>query len=158
MDLRDSLENCIEVQAVEIEEPIWMERAGRFALSVLAHQHWKHWDFSLSFCDDSYMAELNMQYRGKEGATDVLSFPLQEGEGEWPEHEPFYAGDIVISLDTLAENAVYFSVAEEEELKRLIIHGILHLGGFDHSDNSPEQEMLVLQEQILAHLAKEKIY
>ena len=61
----------------------------------------------------------------------------------------YVAGDIVISVDTLKKNANYFSVSENEELKRLIIHSILHLSGMDHSDNSKDQPMLVLQEDIL---------
>jgi len=65
------------------------------------------------------------------------------------------AGDIVISIDTLFRNADEFNVAVDEELKRLLIHGILHLSGMDHSDNSPEQEMLKLQESILTDLLKE---
>jgi rRNA maturation RNase YbeY len=67
-------------------------------------------------------------------------------------------GDIIISLHTLGENAEYFGVEEEEELKRLLIHGILHLSGMDHSDNSPEQEMLIYQEKILTRLSGVKIF
>jgi probable rRNA maturation factor len=59
------------------------------------------------------------------------------------------AGDIVISLDMLTQNARYFSVSENDELKRLLVHGILHLEGMDHEDNDPARPMLVLQEQIL---------
>ena len=81
--------------------------------------------------------------------TDVLSFnagsTYQDEEGvEW-----FSAGDIVISVDTLAKNAVEFEVSQDQELKRLLIHGVLHLSGMDHSDNSPEQPMLQFQEIVL---------
>ena len=69
--------------------------------------------------------------------------------------EWFTAGDIVISLDSLKKNCSDFEVSEDEELKRLLIHGILHLAGYDHSDNSPEQEMLKLQERILATFMQE---
>ena len=61
----------------------------------------------------------------------------------------YVAGDIVISIDSLKKNAINFFVSENEELKRLIIHSILHLSGMDHSDNSKDQPMLVLQEDIL---------
>jgi len=57
-------------------------------------------------------------------------------------------------VDTLFKNAEEFSVSPDEELKRLLVHGILHLAGYDHSDNSPEQEMLKLQESILSGLLK----
>ena len=65
----------------------------------------------------------------------------------------FSAGDIVISIDTLQRNSETFEVPVDEELKRLLIHGILHLDGYDHADNSPEQEMLQFQEKILAQFA-----
>jgi probable rRNA maturation factor len=150
--------SSVEVLVHNIDEPDWLLRAGDFARRVLERLEYHSWDFSILFCDDAHIRELNSTYRNKDSATDVLSFPQIDDPSEIPESGTFFAGDIVISLDTLAENAAYFSVSEEEELKRLIIHGILHLGGWDHSDNSPEQEMLRLQERILAELSKEKIY
>jgi probable rRNA maturation factor len=64
-------------------------------------------------------------------------------------NEPYLPGDIVISLDALRENAGFFKVSEDEELRRLIIHGILHLAGNDHASNDPGEPMLVKQENIL---------
>jgi probable rRNA maturation factor len=64
----------------------------------------------------------------------------------------FLAGDIVISLPALARNAGEFSVSQDEEMRRLIIHGILHLSGLDHADNDPAQPMLQEQERILASI------
>lgn len=154
----DSSVGEIEVICEEIEEPGWIDRVKPFIRRVLDLQEYRNWILSLVFCNDEYMRHLNRDFRDKDSATDVLSFTQVEDPSEIPEDGTFYAGDIVISLDTLAENARYFEVNEEEELKRLIIHGILHLGGLDHSDNSPEQEMLILQERILTDLAKEKIY
>jgi len=70
----------------------------------------------------------------------------------------FNAGDIVISLDSLRSNAETFNVTMNEELKRLLIHGILHLSGMDHSDNDPQQEMLQLQEKILKEYSNAVVY
>jgi probable rRNA maturation factor len=70
----------------------------------------------------------------------------------------FLPGDIVISLDTLRENARYFQIPEDEELRRLIIHGILHLDGMDHNSTSATEPMLVLQEEILSNLKDERIF
>ena len=64
----------------------------------------------------------------------------------------YAAGDIVISIDTLLTNCTEFAVTLNEELKRLLVHGILHLNGMDHSDNSPEQEMLIFQEKLLKEM------
>ncbi|WP_041402589.1 rRNA maturation RNase YbeY [Salinispira pacifica] len=153
----------IDVMCVRVSEPSWIPALVRFSRRVLEVLEYSTWSLSVVLCDDEYIRQLNREYRGKDSATDVLSFPQDDSnsEGGNPEAdggEPFYAGDIVISLNTLAENARYFSVNEEEELKRLLIHGILHLAGWDHSDNSPEQEMLQLQERILQGLSEEKIY
>ena len=81
--------------------------------------------------------------------SDVLSFNSGSIYQDEDELEWFSAGDIVISVDTLAKNAVEFDVSQDQELKRLLIHGVLHLSGMDHSDNSPEQPMLQLQEILL---------
>jgi probable rRNA maturation factor len=67
-------------------------------------------------------------------------------------------GDIVISLEMLRDTVSEFSIEPDEELKRLIIHGFLHLAGYNHNDNSPERPMLVLQEKILQGFAEEKIF
>lgn len=110
------------------------------------------WEFSILLCGDGLIRDLNRQYRGIDAPTDVLSFETA-GEGALEAGNPFFfAGEIVISLDTLAANSAEFGVSENEELKRLVIHGILHLNGMDHLDNSPEQEMLKIQESILETL------
>ena len=72
-------------------------------------------------------------------------------------------GDIVISLDTLPVNADYFEEDRNAELKRLIVHGLLHLNGMDHGEehiekgSAPQCEMLLLQEKVLNNLKDEKI-
>ncbi len=103
------------------------------------------------------MAGLNAEYRGKEGPTDVLSFSL----GEWAEHENgrrYIAGDVVICLPVLERNATEFAVSQNEELKRLIMHGVLHLSGLDHATNGPDEPMLARQESLLLTLSEEMIF
>lgn len=80
-------------------------------------------EVTILFSDDKELRDLNSQFRGKDKATDVLSFP--DGESE-------YLGDIAISVQTARRQAREYSVTLREELVRLIIHGILHLHGFDH--------------------------
>ena len=111
---------------------------------------------------DQFIKELNSQYRNIDSATDVLSFEngeeYEDEEGLWKN-----VGDIAISLETLPKNAEYFEVDTNTELKRLIIHGILHLNGMDHGEEHiekgvvPTDEMLILQENLLADLSDEKI-
>ena len=125
------------------------EKTFNFALDVLNYLKKEDWDVSLLFCFDTFIHELNKTYRNIDSPTDVLSFEMGESYTDENDDVRYVAGDIVISVDSLKKNAIDFSVSENEELKRLIIHSILHLSGMDHSDNSKEQPMLMLQEDIL---------
>jgi len=133
-------------------------RVENFISEVLNELNLKNWDISLLFCDDAFIQNLNKQYRDIDSPTDVLSF--EQGDEYFDEagETRFMAGDIVISLDSLRSNAEEFNVDINEELKRLIVHGILHLNGMDHSDNSPEQEMLKFQEELLVQYKNMEIY
>ena len=133
-------------------------RVENFISEVLNDLNLKNWDISLLFCDDAFIQNLNKQYRDIDAPTDVLSF--EQGDEYFDEagETRFMAGDIVISLDSLRFNAEEFNVEINEELKRLIVHGILHLNGMDHSDNSPEQEMLKFQEELLMQYKNMEIY
>ena len=149
--------NDVEISAEGVPDPGWLPKAGSFAQAVLARLGKDGWDLSILVCGDDFIHRLNAQYRDKDEPTDVLSFDqgtrytTPEGEERW------LAGDIVISLEALARNASEFGVPEDEELRRLIVHGILHLSGNDHSDNDPGQPMLRLQEELLSALAAERI-
>ncbi len=83
-------------------------------------------ELSLTFIDDIKMRELNRSYRQIDRTTDVLSFPQSEG----PDFT--LLGDIIISIDTAQRHSKSYGVTLHEELKKLIIHGILHLLGHDH--------------------------
>jgi probable rRNA maturation factor len=126
--------------------PPWTQAAGNFIKSVLKTLNLENWELSVLFCDNGYIKELNSKYRNKNEATDVMSCPL----GETGPGRRFLAGDIVISLDALEENTRFFEVSADEELRRLMVHGILHLSGNDHATNGAEEPMLALQEEILA--------
>jgi probable rRNA maturation factor len=144
--------NRVEVAAEGVSEPAWVGRLIDFALSVLDRLEKDGWDLSFLLCDDETMRGLNAQYRGKDESTDVLSFELGETVPDEDGSKRWAAGDIAVSLDTLRKNAEYFSVSEDEELRRLVVHGILHLSGMDHANNDADQPMLVMQERILAEL------
>ena len=117
-------------------------------------------DFSLSFIDDVEMRDLNFEYRGIDSPTDILTFAINDGE-EFPivfEEDGFEdleeeMGDVFISLESMHRNAVEFGVSDAEELKRLLVHGVLHLRGLDHATNDFTSEpMLIEQERIMAEL------
>lgn len=145
-----------------ISEPEWISSVEPFVQKSLDKIGYDGEEISVLFCNDEFMRGLNKNYRKIDAPTDVLSFEngaeYQDDEGSW-----FEAGDIVISLDTLPKNAEYFNVNKNTELKRLLIHGILHLNGMDHGEEHIEKnvppvcEMLKLQEEVLSELAEEII-
>lgn len=144
----------------KMDEPVWLCKVEPFVQKALKRIGYDGEELSLLFCDDAFIQELNKNYRQIDSATDVLSFEngdeYEDEEGTW-----FCAGDIIISVETLPKNAAYFEVDENSELKRLLVHGLLHLNGMDHGDEhiekgvAPEGEMLVLQEQILEEFKDE---
>ena len=145
-----------------IDEPDWFESVEPFVNKVMGELKFDGEEISMLLCNDTYMQELNKTYRNIDSTTDVLSFEnhkeYEDEEGKWK-----CAGDIVISLDTLPVNAEYFNESRNDELKRLIVHGLLHLNGMDHGEEHIEKnvqpvcEMLVLQEKVLEKLKDEKI-
>jgi probable rRNA maturation factor len=90
-------------------------------------------ELSVLITDDKEIRALNRDYRNKDKATDVLSFPLEErGDSE-------VLGDLVISLPTAKRQAKEYSVTFKEEFRRLFIHGLLHLLGHDHENVSRQK-------------------
>jgi probable rRNA maturation factor len=85
------------------------------------------------------MTQLNREYRGKEGPTNVLSFSQREGEGT-PERSDLL-GDVVICSDVAADEAAQLGYSEAEMVLYLLIHGILHLHGYDHAEPPDAQAM-----------------
>lgn len=118
-------------------------------------------DFSLHFIDDEEMQSLNYEYRGIDSPTDILTFAINDGDDfpilfdddEIVEEEEEELGDVFISIESMHRNALEFGVSDEEELKRLLLHGLLHLRGMDHKTNDFATEpMLIEQERILSVL------
>ncbi len=145
-----------------LNEPEWFNNVEPFLQIVMNELKFKNEEVSVLFCNDEYIRQLNKEYRNIDAATDVLSFENDEvykdEEGKWK-----CAGDIVISLDTLPVNSDYFEQSQNDELKRLLVHGLLHLNGYDHGEEhiekgvAPECKMLKKQEKLLLKLKDEKI-
>lgn len=87
-------------------------------------------DVSIIFCSDNYILDVNMKYLQHDYFTDIITFDYCEGKT--------LSGDLFISIDTVRENAREYGVEFEEELHRVIVHGLLHLIGYD--DQTPEQQ------------------
>jgi probable rRNA maturation factor len=94
---------------------------------------------TVQLISDAAMARLNRTYRNKEGPTDVLSFPASRGKSR---HIAEYVGDIAISPETARRNARRFSRSLAVEMRILILHGMIHLAGFDHENDHGEMDRL----------------
>ena len=122
-------------------------------------------EVSLIFSDEPTIADLNQQFMGKEGPTDVLSFPIDgepepsgrvpdaggSGPGEPPLAEiPQLIGDIVICPAVAARNAVDHEVTFDDEIALLVVHGVLHLLGWDHVIDDEAERMEARERELLA--------
>ncbi len=90
--------------------------------------------------DDTEIRELNSNFRGMDKPTNVLSFPMQEGE--FSNITPGLLGDVVISLTTATKEAAQVNISIDERMSQLLIHGILHLLGFDHEVDDNEADRM----------------
>ena len=107
-------------------------------------------EISLTLCRDEEIHQLNKQWRSVDAPTDVLSFPLLESEEvEADPDEEILLGDIVISLERAAAQAQDFGHSVERELLYLFVHGVLHLLGYDHLEESEQVEMRAVEESLL---------
>ena len=112
-------------------------------------------EVSILLLDDPGIAELNRQYRGKSGPTDVLSFPMYTAE-ELSTAQPELLGDVVISVETAARQAAGAGCSLWEEMSRLLVHGVLHLLGFDHERSTSDGHVMREKEvRILAALLRD---
>jgi len=107
-------------------------------------------EISVLFTDDEFIRSLNNKYRGIDKPTDVLSFNLQEGAIKSPEIESDkLLGDIIISAETAQRQADTLNHSIEKELTVLLIHGLLHLTGYDHEKDKDYKIMRAKESEIL---------
>jgi probable rRNA maturation factor len=111
-------------------------------------------ELTLVITDDAHIQTLNRQYRGVDTPTDVLSFGAADGTPGFAAAPPAvgYLGDVVISYPRAVEQAKAYAHAEEEELLLLVVHGVLHLLGFDDEDPNEKEKMWRVQSAALAGL------
>ncbi|MEA3454582.1 MAG: rRNA maturation RNase YbeY [Candidatus Caldatribacteriota bacterium] len=107
-------------------------------------------EISVLFTDDKFIRSLNNNYRGIDKPTDVLSFSLQEGAVKSPEVESDkLLGDIIISVETAQRQADNLNHSVEKELTVLLIHGLLHLTGYNHEEDKDYKIMREKESEIL---------
>jgi probable rRNA maturation factor len=134
-------------------DPGLLEKASQTAIQEV--DPGQETDVTLVITDDAQVQELNRQFREIDDTTDVLSFP--SGEIDLGTGKP-YLGDIIISYPRALTQALRAGHPVETELQLLAVHGVLHLLGFDHSDEVEKTQMWAMQETALKKLGLSDIY
>lgn len=101
--------------------------------AVIESENKQEGEINYIFCDDDYLYEINVQYLEHQTLTDIISFDYTEGD--------CISGDIFISIERVIDNAKDFNVPFEQELRRVMVHGILHYCGY--KDKTDEEEQLM---------------
>ena len=127
---------------------------GKIATETLNALVYPDAELSISLVSDKKITELNRNYLQRNRPTDVLAFPMNEGE--FGEINPNLLGDVVVSVETALAQADKQDHSLDEELCLLVIHGILHLVGFDHEGPGLEGRKMRNKEQELVSLMREK--
>lgn len=103
-------------------------------------------EINVIFCSDDYLLKINRQFLHRESLTDVIAFDYNQGN--------IVSGDIFISIERITENAEKYSESIENELNRIIIHGVLHLLGHQDSDKMKKEAMRAQEDKYLSYLKK----
>lgn len=135
---------------IESEIPFPEDLLTRAANAALEHQsHSLESELSVILTNDARLQELNLNYLGIDGPTDVLSFPASETD---PETGARYIGDILISIPRAQAQAEAAGHRLEAEVQLLVVHGVLHLLGHDHAEAEEKARMWKAQAEILKRL------
>ena len=111
-------------------------------------------EVSILIVDDPQIEELNQQYLNRKGPTNVIAFAMREGE--FSNLSPQLLGDVVISTDTAAREAQIASTSMERRFNELLVHGILHLMGFDHETSETDARVMEDRSREILALFSEK--
>ncbi|MDX2274189.1 MAG: rRNA maturation RNase YbeY [Hyphomonadaceae bacterium] len=133
--------------------PLWRghEDVLAEALAAAAHYEGKGGIVSVLLGDDMAIAALNKQFRGKDGPTNVLSFPA-------PELDPNFFGDIALAAETIVQEANFQGKRFEHHAAHLVVHGFLHLLGYDHEQPEQAEAMEARERAILTSIGIEDPY
>jgi len=115
------------------DESVYVDWISR----VISSENKNEGEINYIFCDDEYLIELNQQYLNHDTLTDIISFDYSEGND--------LHGDIFISVERVRDNANDFNVSFDDELKRVLVHGVLHYCGY--KDKSEEDEKMMRQKE-----------
>ncbi len=138
--------NTINYNLEDVKLPLAFELSDFFSLwikKVVEFHHKKLGELNYIFCSDDYILEINKQYLNHNYFTDIITFNYNDGD--------VISGDVFISLDTVRDNANEFSKGDfYEELDRVVIHGVLHLIGFNDKTDVDQIEMTKQEDYALS--------
>lgn len=119
---------------------------AKWISSVVQEEGYDLADLAFIFCSDSYLLDLNISYLSHNYYTDIITFDYTEGNT--------ISGDLFISIDTVSANAKTYSVSFLQELRRVMVHGVLHLLGYKDSNPAEVQIMREKEDYYLSKLSK----
>ncbi len=135
----------IKLKKYKIDKKLFLKNIKK----VLSGLKLTHHELTFVLVNNNSIRKLNKKYFNKDSYTDVISFPINE---KYQKQNKIFLGDIVISLDETYKNAKRYNVSFENELHRVIIHGILHLIGYEDNTKNNRKKMDELTEKILQDL------
>ena len=121
------------------------DNLSQWISNTILEEGFNEGEINYIFCDDAYLLGLNIEFLDHDTLTDIISFDYTLGQ--------LISGDIYISVERVRDNAKDFEVSFENELSRVVIHGILHYCGFQDKSESEEAEMRLKENYYMALLA-----
>ncbi len=143
----------VTIESEDISVPKYLKTfCKKNIMGILQYLHIDNVAITLVLTGDEAIASINSNYRKKKGPTDVLSFAYREAPTPMADGLPEYLGDVIISLETAQKQAQEYNVPLHDEILRLIVHGMLHLLGYDHEQYYKKKQMQKKEEELLQHL------
>lgn len=151
LEIYDETNDGVPAEQVQLVKDV-LEYAGKYI------KLGENTEMSVTFVNNARIQEINKEYRGVDRATDVISFAIEDKadddfpivmDDELAAEIPENIGDIFVSVDKVGEQAAFLEHSYERELGFLVVHGFLHLNGYDHMEPEDEKVMFKLQRDIL---------
>lgn len=147
-----NLQIAEDVTLVKIMPADALLKLEALAVEVLDYLHFApNTGVAIYVAPDEYVRSLNLQYRGVDATTDILTFPADRVPAEFEDNDDLaYAGDIILAYAHILEQAAQSDHASADEFSLLVIHGLLHLAGYDHDTPERQKAMWKKQAELLA--------